>query len=39
VRYGPDHYVTRAMTAGMPERAAAVERATAWLDEHGIPHP
>ncbi|GAA4535294.1 GntR family transcriptional regulator [Pseudonocardia xishanensis] len=36
-RYGPDHYVTGAMTAGMPERAAAVERATAWIAEQTDP--
>lgn len=30
-RYGPDHYVSRALAHGMPARAAAVERAQAWI--------
>jgi hypothetical protein len=33
-RYGPDNYVTRTLTHGMPARAAAVERAEAWITRH-----
>ncbi|MCE3554519.1 GntR family transcriptional regulator [Pseudonocardia sp. RS11V-5] len=32
-RYGPDHYVSRALAHGMPARTAAVERAEAWIAE------
>ncbi|SDH47403.1 GntR family transcriptional regulator [Pseudonocardia oroxyli] len=32
-RYGPDHYVSRAMEHGLPARAAAFERAEAWIGE------
>ncbi|GAA1859582.1 hypothetical protein GCM10009836_44750 [Pseudonocardia ailaonensis] len=35
-RYGPDHYVTRAMAQGMPAREQAVARAWAWICEHGL---
>jgi hypothetical protein len=31
-RYGPAHYVIRALEAGMAERAAAVARAEAWIE-------
>jgi hypothetical protein len=34
-RYGPDHYVVRALDAGMAERQAAVGRVEAWIDEVG----
>ena len=30
-RYGPDHYVTRALDAGMDERLGAVRRSREWL--------
>jgi hypothetical protein len=36
-RYGPDHYVTRALRTGMPARTAAVRRTEAWIAEHSIP--
>ncbi len=34
-RYSPDHYVIRALDAGMNERRAAVARASAWIDDVG----
>lgn len=37
-RYSPEHYVIRALDLGMPERAAAVERASAWLSSVGLAH-
>jgi DNA-binding transcriptional regulator YhcF (GntR family) len=33
-RYGRDHYVSRALTHGMSARAAAVDRAEAWIARH-----
>jgi putative nucleotidyltransferase with HDIG domain len=36
-RYGPGHYVTRALRTGMPLRAAAVGRAEVWIAQHDIP--
>lgn len=35
-RYGPDHYVTRALDAGMAERRAAVRRSREWLATVGL---
>jgi hypothetical protein len=35
-RYGPDHYVTRALDAGMNERRAAVRRSREWLASVGL---
>ncbi len=35
-RYGPDHYVTRALDAGMDERRAAVRRSREWLASVGL---
>lgn len=35
-RYGPDHYVTRALDAGMDERRAAVWRSREWLASVGL---
>lgn len=35
-RYGPDHYVTRALDAGMDERRAAVRRSREWLTSVGL---
>ncbi|GAA4895752.1 HD domain-containing protein [Actinomycetospora straminea] len=35
-RYGPDHYVTRALDAGMDERLAAVQRSRNWLTSVGL---
>ncbi|WP_433784608.1 HD domain-containing protein [Actinomycetospora sp. CA-101289] len=35
-RYGPDHYVTRALDAGMDERRAAVQRSRDWLTRVGL---
>lgn len=35
-RYGPEHYVIRALEAGMAERAAAVARAEAWIESVGL---
>lgn len=35
-RYGPDHYVTRALDAGMDERRAAVRRSRKWLTSVGL---
>ena len=37
-RYPADHYVIRALDLGMPERTAAVERATDWLSSVGLDH-
>lgn len=37
-RYPTDHYVIRALDLGMPERVAAVERATEWLSSVGLDH-
>ena len=34
-RYAPDHYVVRALDAGMAEREAAMSRAAAWIDRVG----
>jgi putative nucleotidyltransferase with HDIG domain len=34
-RYSPDHYVIRALNAGMAERRAAVARASEWIDRVG----
>ena len=33
-RYPADHYVIRALDAGMPERRAAVDRAERWIAAH-----
>jgi hypothetical protein len=35
-RYGPEHYVSRALDLGMAERAAAVKRAEAWIESVGL---
>jgi hypothetical protein len=35
-RYGPGHYVTRALDAGMAERRAAVRRSRDWLTSVGL---
>ncbi|WP_218590074.1 HD domain-containing protein [Pseudonocardia oceani] len=35
-RYVPDHYVIRALDAGMAERRAAMARASEWIDSVGI---
>lgn len=35
-RYAPDHYVVRALDAGMAEREAAMSRAVAWIDQVGV---
>ncbi|GAA4906462.1 hypothetical protein EV188_103496 [Actinomycetospora succinea] len=35
-RYGPDHYVTRALDVGMDERRAAVGRSREWLTSVGL---
>lgn len=35
-RYGPDHYVTRALDAGMDERRVAVQRSRDWLTSVGL---
>lgn len=35
-RYPPDHYVVRALDAGMGERRAAVERAESWIESVGL---
>ncbi|WP_328304445.1 HD domain-containing protein [Actinomycetospora sp. NBC_00405] len=35
-RYGPHHYVTRALDAGMDERRAAVRRSREWLMSVGL---
>lgn len=35
-RYGPDHYVTRALDVGMDERRAAVQRSREWLTSVGL---
>ena len=35
-RYGSDHYVTRALEAGMDERRAAVRRSREWLTSVGL---
>lgn len=35
-RYSPDHYVIRALDAGMGERRDAVLRAERWIDEVGL---
>jgi hypothetical protein len=35
-RYPPDHYVIRALDAGMPEREAAVRRAEEWIESVGL---
>ena len=35
-RYGPDHYVTRALDAGMDERRAAISRSRVWLTAVGL---
>lgn len=35
-RYGPDHYVTRALDAGMEERQAAMRRSREWLTSTGL---
>jgi hypothetical protein len=35
-RYGPEHYVIRALEAGMAERAAAVARAEVWIESVGL---
>lgn len=35
-RYGSDHFVTRALDAGMHERCAAVRRAEEWLATVGL---
>lgn len=35
-RYGPDHYVVRALDAGMAEREAAVRRAEEWIKSVGL---
>lgn len=37
-RYPSDHYVIRALDLGMPERVAAMERATTWLSSVGLDH-
>lgn len=35
-RYGPDHYVVRALDSGMAEREAAVTRAQEWIESAGL---
>jgi len=35
-RYSPDHYVVRALDAGMGERRDAVVRAERWIEEVGL---
>jgi hypothetical protein len=35
-RYSPDHYVVRALEAGMAARRAAVERAERWIERVGL---
>jgi hypothetical protein len=35
-RYGPNHYVTKALDAGMAERQAAVLRSEQWLTSVGL---
>lgn len=35
-RYDPNHYVIRALDAGMAERRAAMARASEWIDSVGI---
>jgi hypothetical protein len=35
-RYGPDHYVVRALDAGMAERETAVARAREWIESAGL---
>lgn len=35
-RYPPDHYVSRALAAGMGERRGAVGRAGRWIEEAGL---
>ena len=35
-RYGPDHYVTRALDAGMDERRAAISRSRVWPTAVGL---
>jgi hypothetical protein len=35
-RYGPDHFITRALDLGMAERVAAVQRAERWIETVGL---
>jgi hypothetical protein len=36
-RYAPDHYVIRALDAGMTERQAAIARVEEWKRQVGAP--
>lgn len=37
-RYGPDHYVVRALAINWPQREVAIQRAEAWIRGAGLSH-